>query len=163
MLIGALPVDGTITAGATTGAVFDQISRAFQSIPVASHRFIRDYHDHPRYIHALAKTLERLAAEAASGRRQQALRIFFESMEFAIAEVMLPHNEAPPSASTTFDMVTAASALQNTAEAAAQVFSQLQGRSSPTPRRDSPVMDNEAQMVALAALKSPKRSKHGVV
>ena len=46
-------------AGATTGAVFDQISRAFQSMPVASHRFIRDYHDHPRYIHALAKTLER--------------------------------------------------------------------------------------------------------
>ena len=54
-------------AGATTGAVFDQISRVFQKVPIANHRFIRDYHDHPRYIHALAKSLERYNTSIQNG------------------------------------------------------------------------------------------------
>ena len=38
-----------------------------------------------------------LAAEAVAGQRQRVLRIFFESVEFALAEMMLPHNEQAPS------------------------------------------------------------------
>ena len=45
-------------AGATTGAVFDAINRTFKSRPVPDLEFIPQYHDHPRYIHALTKSIE---------------------------------------------------------------------------------------------------------
>ena len=41
---------------------------------------------------------KRLIAEAdVGGRRRSAIRIFFESADACIAELMLPYNEAPPS------------------------------------------------------------------
>src|SRR5690606_13406309 len=44
--------------GATTGAVFDQVSAALgASRHVPSLRFISDYHDHPAYIDALAASV----------------------------------------------------------------------------------------------------------
>lgn len=46
-------------SGATSGAVFDQVSAALRSLRhVPSLRFIADYHDEPRYIEALAASVQ---------------------------------------------------------------------------------------------------------
>ena len=47
-------------SGTTTAAVVDGLAKAFKNIPVLpAHRFIRDYHDHPSYIKALAESVRR--------------------------------------------------------------------------------------------------------
>ncbi|MGB1539205.1 MAG: ferrochelatase [Pseudomonadales bacterium] len=45
-------------AGATTGAVFDKLVAATDGHAIPNLRFISEYHDHPKYIHALAKSVE---------------------------------------------------------------------------------------------------------
>lgn len=51
-----------------------------------------------RFLQSSSKPFaKQLVAEATGGRRQLALRIFFEAMEFVLAEIMLPYNEAAPS------------------------------------------------------------------
>ena len=52
----------------TTAAVSDGLTKAFQSIPVMpSYRLIRDYHDHPTYIKALAESVRRSWQEKGQG------------------------------------------------------------------------------------------------
>jgi ferrochelatase len=47
-------------SGTTTAAVSDGLTKAFKNIPVTpSFQFIRDYHDHPTYIKALAESVKR--------------------------------------------------------------------------------------------------------
>ncbi len=45
-------------ANATTAAAHDLISRTLAEFPTPNFRFIRDYHNHPRYIHAITKSIE---------------------------------------------------------------------------------------------------------
>ncbi|WP_394127646.1 ferrochelatase [Vibrio hepatarius] len=46
-------------SGTTTAAVSDGLTKAFKKIPVTpSFQFIRDYHDHPTYIKALAESVK---------------------------------------------------------------------------------------------------------
>ena len=45
-------------ATATTAAAADQVNRAFADISIPNFRFIREYHDHPAYIHAVTKSIE---------------------------------------------------------------------------------------------------------
>ncbi|WP_341660530.1 ferrochelatase [Vibrio sp.] len=55
-------------SGTTTAAVSDGLTKAFQSIPVmSSYRLIRDYHDHPTYIKALAESVRRSWQEKGQG------------------------------------------------------------------------------------------------
>ena len=52
----------------TTAAVSDGLAKAFQSIPVMpNYRLIRDYHDHPTYIKALAESVRRSWQEKGQG------------------------------------------------------------------------------------------------
>lgn len=47
-------------SGTTTAAVSDGLTKAFKKIPVMpAFRFVRDYHEHPLYIKALAKSVRR--------------------------------------------------------------------------------------------------------
>ncbi len=55
-------------SGTTTAAVFDGISKAFKNLPVIPElSLIRDYHDHPMYIEALAQSVRRHWAEHGQG------------------------------------------------------------------------------------------------
>ena len=55
-------------SGTTTAAVSDGLTKAFQSIPVMpSYRLVRDYHDHPTYIKALAESVRRSWQEKGQG------------------------------------------------------------------------------------------------
>ncbi|MEH0688376.1 ferrochelatase [Vibrio cholerae] len=46
-------------SGTTTGAVNDGLAKAFKTMPVLpNYRMLRDYHDHPLYIKALAASVE---------------------------------------------------------------------------------------------------------
>ncbi len=45
-------------ASATTAAAHDEVCRALSSGQVPEFTFIRDYHDHPAYIHALTRSVE---------------------------------------------------------------------------------------------------------
>jgi protoporphyrin/coproporphyrin ferrochelatase len=45
-------------SSATTGAVFDQITRALRQRTTPTHRFLDQYHQHTAYIHALTKSVE---------------------------------------------------------------------------------------------------------
>lgn len=55
-------------SGTTTAAVSDGLTKAFQNIPVTpSFQFIRDYHDHPTYIKALAESVKRSWQEKGKG------------------------------------------------------------------------------------------------
>jgi protoporphyrin/coproporphyrin ferrochelatase len=45
-------------ATATTAAAADQVNRAFADLSFPNFRFIREYHDHPAYIHAVTKSIE---------------------------------------------------------------------------------------------------------
>ncbi|MYM57813.1 ferrochelatase [Vibrio sp. OCN044] len=52
----------------TTAAVSDGLTKAFQSIPVMpNYRLVRDYHDHPTYIKALAESVRRSWQEKGQG------------------------------------------------------------------------------------------------
>ncbi|WP_114786586.1 ferrochelatase [Vibrio tetraodonis] len=52
----------------TTAAVSDGLTKAFKSIPVMpNYRLIRDYHDHPTYIKALAESVRRSWQEKGQG------------------------------------------------------------------------------------------------
>ncbi|MFB9217453.1 ferrochelatase [Vibrio sinaloensis] len=47
-------------SGTTTAAVSDGLAKAFKKIPVMpAYRFVRDYHEHPLYIKALAESVRR--------------------------------------------------------------------------------------------------------
>ncbi|MFY2509384.1 ferrochelatase [Vibrio pectenicida] len=47
-------------SGTTTAAVSDGLTKAFKGLPVMpAYRLIRDYHDHPTYIKALAESVKR--------------------------------------------------------------------------------------------------------
>ncbi|EGA69528.1 ferrochelatase [Vibrio sinaloensis DSM 21326] len=47
-------------SGTTTAAVSDGLAKAFKKIPVIpAYRFVRDYHEHPLYIKALAESVRR--------------------------------------------------------------------------------------------------------
>lgn len=55
-------------SGTTTAAVSDGLTKAFKKIPVTpSFQFIRDYHDHPTYIKALAESVKRSWKEKGKG------------------------------------------------------------------------------------------------
>ncbi|KGY13457.1 ferrochelatase [Vibrio tubiashii] len=55
-------------SGTTTAAVSDGLTKAFKNIPVMpSYQFIRDYHDHPLYIKALADSVKRSWQENGKG------------------------------------------------------------------------------------------------
>ncbi len=55
-------------SGTTTAAVFDGISKAFKNLPVIPElSLIRDYHDHPMYIDALAQSVRKHWAEHGRG------------------------------------------------------------------------------------------------
>lgn len=55
-------------SGTTTAAVSDGLTKAFKKIPVTpSFQFIRDYHDHPTYIKALAESVKRSWQEKGKG------------------------------------------------------------------------------------------------
>lgn len=55
-------------SGTTTAAVSDGLTKAFQNIPVMpGFKLIRDYHDHPAYIKALAESVKRSWAEKGRG------------------------------------------------------------------------------------------------
>ncbi|GLT16748.1 ferrochelatase [Vibrio zhanjiangensis] len=55
-------------SGTTTAAVSDGITKAFQSMPVMpNYRLIRDYHDHPTYIKALAESVRRSWQDKGQG------------------------------------------------------------------------------------------------
>ncbi|EEX93015.1 ferrochelatase [Vibrio orientalis CIP 102891 = ATCC 33934] len=55
-------------SGTTTAAVSDGLTKAFKNIPVTpSFQFIRDYHDHPTYIKALAESVKRSWQEKGKG------------------------------------------------------------------------------------------------
>ncbi|KJY81706.1 ferrochelatase [Vibrio galatheae] len=55
-------------SGTTTAAVSDGLTKAFQNISVMpAFRFIRDYHDHPLYIKALAESVKRSWQENGQG------------------------------------------------------------------------------------------------
>ncbi|CAM3657077.1 ferrochelatase [Vibrio aquimaris] len=52
----------------TTAAVSDGLTKAYQSIPVMpSYRLVRDYHDHPTYIKALAESVRRSWQDKGQG------------------------------------------------------------------------------------------------
>lgn len=55
-------------SGTTTAAVSDGLTKAFKNIPVMpAYRFIRDYHDHPLYIKALAESVKRVWEQKGKG------------------------------------------------------------------------------------------------
>lgn len=55
-------------SGTTTAAVSDGLTKAFKNIPVMpAYRFIRDYHDHPLYIKALAESVRRVWEQKGKG------------------------------------------------------------------------------------------------
>ncbi len=55
-------------SGTTSAAVSDGLTKAFKQIPVMpSFQFIRDYHEHPRYIKALADSVKRSWQENGQG------------------------------------------------------------------------------------------------
>lgn len=55
-------------SGTTTAAASDGLTKAFKNIPVTpSFQFIRDYHDHPTYIKALAESVKRSWQEKGKG------------------------------------------------------------------------------------------------
>ncbi|UUM31248.1 ferrochelatase [Vibrio japonicus] len=55
-------------SGTTTAAVSDGLTKAFKQIPVMpAYRFIRDYHDHPLYIKALADSVRRAWEQKGKG------------------------------------------------------------------------------------------------
>lgn len=55
-------------SGTTTAAVSDGLTKAFKQIPVMpAYRFIRDYHDHPLYIKALADSVRRVWEQKGKG------------------------------------------------------------------------------------------------
>ena len=54
-------------AGATTGAVFDKMVAATTGRIIPNLRFVSEYHDHPKYIHALAKSVETYNDSIAHG------------------------------------------------------------------------------------------------
>ncbi|RTZ16191.1 ferrochelatase [Vibrio aquaticus] len=55
-------------SGTTTAAVFDGLTKAFKKVPVTpGFQFIRDYHDHPIYIKALAESVKRSWQEKGKG------------------------------------------------------------------------------------------------
>lgn len=55
-------------SGTTTAAVSDGLTKAFKQIPVMpSYQFIRDYHQHPMYIKALAESVKRSWQENGKG------------------------------------------------------------------------------------------------
>ncbi|TFH90757.1 ferrochelatase [Vibrio ouci] len=55
-------------SGTTTAAVSDGLTKAFKKIPVTpSFQFIRDYHDHPTYVKALAESVKRSWQEKGKG------------------------------------------------------------------------------------------------
>jgi ferrochelatase len=55
-------------SGTTTAAVSDGLTKAFKNIPVMpSFKFIRDYHEHPLYIKALASSVRRSWEEKGRG------------------------------------------------------------------------------------------------
>jgi ferrochelatase len=45
-------------AVATTAAASDVVSRTLSEVSIPNFRFIRDYHDHPKYIHGITKSIE---------------------------------------------------------------------------------------------------------
>jgi ferrochelatase len=70
-------------AAATTAAAADQIARALADIPLPDFRFIHDYHDHPAYIHAVAKSIKAYSSFLGDG----ALLVFsFHGIPVAQAE-----------------------------------------------------------------------------
>jgi len=55
-------------SGTTTAAVSDGLTKAFKQLPVMpSYQFIRDYHQHPLYIKALAESVKRSWQENGKG------------------------------------------------------------------------------------------------
>ncbi|MGP8306580.1 ferrochelatase [Vibrio sp. YIC-376] len=55
-------------SGTTTAAVSDGITKAFKKLPVIpAFSFVRDYHDHPMYIEALAQSVRTYWAEHGQG------------------------------------------------------------------------------------------------
>jgi ferrochelatase len=55
-------------SGTTTAAVSDGLTKAFKKMPVVpNYQFVRDYHDHPRYIKALAESVRRSWQENGKG------------------------------------------------------------------------------------------------
>jgi ferrochelatase len=55
-------------SGTTTAAVSDGLTKAFKNIPVMpGYKMLRDYHDHPTYIKALAESVRRSWAEKGRG------------------------------------------------------------------------------------------------
>ncbi|MBU2898480.1 ferrochelatase [Vibrio hepatarius] len=55
-------------SGTTTAAVSDGLTKAFKGLPVMpAYRLIRDYHDHPIYIKALAESVKRSWQENGQG------------------------------------------------------------------------------------------------
>ncbi|NOH72490.1 ferrochelatase [Vibrio pectenicida] len=55
-------------SGTTTAAVSDGLTKAFKGLPVMpAYRLIRDYHDHPTYIKALAESVKRSWQENGQG------------------------------------------------------------------------------------------------
>lgn len=55
-------------SGTTTAAVADGVAKAFKKIPVVpAFQFLRDYHDHPLYIKALAESVRRSWAKNGKG------------------------------------------------------------------------------------------------
>ena len=67
--------------GATTGAVFDQVSAVLgASRHVPSLRFIAEYHDHPTYIEALAATVREHRQRAGQGAESAHLLMSFHGI-----------------------------------------------------------------------------------
>ncbi|MBQ62885.1 MAG: ferrochelatase [Gammaproteobacteria bacterium] len=56
-------------ATATTAATHSQISLTLSSRTIPNFRFVSNYHQHPAYIHALTKAIERYAQYLANGTR----------------------------------------------------------------------------------------------
>jgi ferrochelatase len=54
-------------AGATTGAVFDKWIKATEGRTIPNFRFLSDYHKHPKYIHALTKSVEKYNKNLIAG------------------------------------------------------------------------------------------------
>lgn len=55
-------------SGTTTAAVSDGLTKAFKKMPVVpNYQFVRDYHDHPLYIKALAESVRRSWQENGKG------------------------------------------------------------------------------------------------
>lgn len=77
-------------AGATTGAIEDQVAAAMRQRPQLRWRLVRDYHDHPLYLDALADSIRR----AWAYRRRRPFVVFsFHGIPQAQADAGDPYPE----------------------------------------------------------------------